>query len=73
MIYIAINYQWIKDILKNTPWEHNYHKILMRLDIVEDKTVTSGFGSYYNGRAIAIKAEYIFRLSDDQIFMEAGF
>jgi len=73
MIYIAINYQWIKDILKNTPWVHNYHKILMRLDIVEDKTVTSGFGSYYNGRAIAIKAEYIFRLSDDQIFMEAGF
>lgn len=73
MVYIAINYEWIKNILKDTAWKYNYVTIIKRLSFVKKETEVQYFGNYYNGRALAIKADYLLRLSDDEVFMEAGF
>lgn len=72
-VYIATDYQWIKDILRNTPWQFFYDKILKRLSFIDKTTDVKYFGSYYTGRALGMKAEYIQRLSNDNIYMEAGF
>ena len=77
IVNIAGNYEWIKKLLKNTEWEHNYSKVLRNLEFVQDKTKTIYFNSdgvnYGTMRALVIDADYILRLSDDSIFMEAGF
>lgn len=72
-IYIACNYEWIRDILKATPWQYNYSKVIRRLEFVNKKTVMTYFDSYWTGRAIEIDSKYIVRLSDDNVFMEGGF
>ena len=73
IINIAGNYEWIKGLLKNTEWEYNYSIVLRNLDFIDNKTKTVYFGSYGTMRALVIDADYILRLSDDSIFMEAGF
>lgn len=72
-IYIAYKYEWIKNILTGTPWVYNYGDILKRLSFVQQRTEAIRFGNYYHGRALIMKADPVLRLSDDSIYMEAGF
>ena len=41
--------------------------------MIDEKSKVVGFGSYLNARALGIDAEYIFRLSNDEVFIQAGF
>jgi putative DNA primase/helicase len=72
-IYIAYNYEWIKNILIQTMWYNNYGQVLKRLSFAEQRTEVCHFSSWYHGRAVILKAENVLRLSDDKIYMEAGF
>jgi hypothetical protein len=72
-IAIAYNYEWIKNILIQTMWYCNYGSILKRLPFAEKQTETIHFSSWYHGRAVILKADNVLRLSDDMIYMEAGF
>ena len=72
-VYLAVNHNWIKELLKNTPWKFAYAKILKRLSFVNKEINVQYFGPYFTGRAISMKADYLFRSSDDNVYMEAGF
>ena len=72
-IYIAYNYEWIKLLLKNTVWYNNYGNVLKRLSFADEKTKVVHFGEFYHGRAVVLDAKCVLRLSDDKIYMEAGF
>jgi hypothetical protein len=72
-IYIAISYEWIKNMLKDTEWYHNYGDVLKRLSFAKDTTRVCRFGNFYHGRAVVLDAGCIVRLSDDKVYMEAGF
>jgi putative DNA primase/helicase len=72
-VYIAYNYEWLKNILMNTMWHNNYGAILKRLSFAGKRTEVVHFSTYYHGRAVVLKADNVLRLSDDIIYMEAGF
>jgi len=69
---IAYKYEWLRNILKETPWYHNYGEVLKRLSFAKNKTEIVYFGNFYTGRAIVLDAIYILRLSDDKLYMETG-
>jgi putative DNA primase/helicase len=72
-IYIASNYTWISELLRQTEWENNYSRILRRLKFVSDSTKTVRFGNYHRGHAVVMDRSNIEFFTADRIFQEAGF
>lgn len=62
IIFIAANYEWIRNILQNTDWKHNYSTILRRLPGFEKELKTVRFNRLRCG-AVCCKSKLIMDMS----------